>query len=203
MARRSVLIATALAGFVLCITFLLSSSKSLQFIRGCPSLGYRCQVNNNQYLPRNVSFPNVGAVSTSSSTEANSTNDGLRSAVVRSLANLTFVSDSVHNESSTEAISTNDGLRSAVVRSLANAVHNESVLTGPIIINSALVSVENNFIGGWVVKGDDIVASALFAGGGISHSIILHDARCSALQCSARQDVSAGAFGIFSSCTVL
>lgn len=176
MARRSLLIATALAGFVLCITFLLSSLKSLQFFRGSPSLGYRSQVNNNQSLLRNVSFPNVSAVSTSSSSEANSTNDGIRSAVVRSLANLTFVSD---------------------------AVHNESVSTGPIIINSSLVSVENNFIGGWVVKGNDIVASALFAGGGSSHSIILHDAWCSALQCSARQDVSSGAFGIFSSCNVL
>lgn len=152
---------------MLLLLFLSSSLKSLQFFRGCPSRGYRSQLNNIQYLPHNASFSNVSAVSTLSSTEANATADGLRSTVIISLANVTFDSD---------------------------AVHNESVSTSPIIIDSSLVSVENNFIDGWVVKGDDIVASALFVGNPTSYSIILHDARCSALQCSARQDVSSGSF---------
>jgi hypothetical protein len=74
----------------------------------------------------------------------------------------------------------------------ANTVATQSKLSWPVIMNASLFVVDRNYIDGWVIKGTDIVTSAIFEGRPDSHSIHLIDARGSTVPCTAQQRTSYG-----------
>jgi hypothetical protein len=80
----------------------------------------------------------------------------------------------------------------AIASAAAIAVAAQSQPSWPIIINASLVVVDRNYIDGWVIKGSDIVASAVFEGQPDSHSIHLIDAHGSHVPCRAQQITYAG-----------
>jgi hypothetical protein len=69
----------------------------------------------------------------------------------------------------------------------ANVVTAQSKLSWPVIMNASLFVVDRNYIDGWVIKGTDIVSSAIFEESPESHSLHLIDARGSTVPCKAQQ----------------
>jgi hypothetical protein len=77
---------------------------------------------------------------------------------------------------------------------VASTVAAQSKLSWPVIMNASLFVVDRNYIDGWVVKGTDIVSSAIFAGRPESHSIHLIDAHGSTVPCTAQMRTSRGTY---------
>jgi len=78
----------------------------------------------------------------------------------------------------------------AIAAADATAIKAES--SWPVIINASLIVAGGHHIDGWVVKGTDIVASALFEGRPNSISIHLIDARGAVVSCKAEQITNYG-----------
>jgi hypothetical protein len=75
----------------------------------------------------------------------------------------------------------------AAASAAADSIAAASSSSWPLIINASLVAVDRHYIDGWVVKGADVVATAVFEGRVNSHAIYLIDARGAALKCQAEQ----------------
>ena len=80
----------------------------------------------------------------------------------------------------------------AAASAAADSIAAASSSSWPVIINASLVQVDRHYIDGWVVKGADIVATAVFEGWANSNAIHLIDARGAALPCKAEQITYAG-----------
>ena len=75
---------------------------------------------------------------------------------------------------------------------VASTVAAQSKLSWPVIMNASLFVVDRNYIDGWVIKGTDVVSSAILYGRPESHSIHLVDARGSTVPCTAQLSTSYG-----------
>jgi hypothetical protein len=80
----------------------------------------------------------------------------------------------------------------AAASAAADSIAAASPSSWPLVINASLVDVDRHYIDGWVVKGADVVANAVFEGWANAHAIYMIDARGAALACKAEQITSQG-----------
>jgi hypothetical protein len=80
----------------------------------------------------------------------------------------------------------------AAATAAADAIASRPVSPRTIIINATLISVDGDFIDGWVIRGSSIVASALFDGDPQTKRIMLYDAAGSGVSCSTTERIGPG-----------